>query len=176
MDLRATDVLEVLTPHAAKTAMGYRPESNVVYIYPKRVTLYRPNNEPKWIQRRIQRHNIVALYIVHNAQLHALSKVGYRKLNAANMGSELVAVDSRTYSLVDLIHRNHCECHDTLKVILKPVPWYLRPFCVFCMNWSHPDDAARIAFKVGVAGILLGLISLDKVLYHLKVILRYMFA
>jgi hypothetical protein len=80
--------------------------------------------------------------------------VVYRKFRGTSVDKSSALLGVMTFSALRSVHGSSLL---DFNVCVRPMP-LLRGRLLF--YWNHPDDAARVSFKLGMVGLLLGLASL----------------
>ncbi|MBU3741824.1 MAG: hypothetical protein FGM24_06010 [Candidatus Kapabacteria bacterium] len=151
-------VYKALTPQESRQELGYRPESNCAYINSTAVGSFDAERSERLRNKWPLHSRIIRLHAIYNATIPTSVVIGYRRLMGSNLHGDEIAVDSSTYSKAKHMLKLHCENVADVRLAFKPVHRLLLPVAMFSMSWNHPDDAARISFKIGVIGIILGVL------------------
>ena len=82
------------------------------------------------------------------------SVVVYRRFRGAPVEKDIVRFGSATYAALKSVQNSSDR---EFYVCVRAMPALTGRWLLY---WYHPDDAARVSFKLGMIGIVLGLLSL----------------
>lgn len=77
----------------------------------------------------------------------------YRRYRGVNIYANTASVAPTSYQALRSMHEHQSS---SLAIEISAAPKYIGQFLFY---WFHPDDAARVSFRIGVLGILLALLS-----------------